>query len=214
MKKLLSLGILLIIINCANAQKRYLFKKEYLPNHIYKSTGEERLFPDININMEHFTVRTLSIETNQKSSTGNIPFKMFYTAELKFIPSQGIFSRLNPRLDKPVYGHIEGEKLSIDSVPDIKNQRGSNTDLARIINEFELDLSFPNKPLSIGESFTRSSAIQIIHIGGLYEIPLITTYKLLSVENDKAVFETKLSASFDFDSKGFKAKGAAKEKAN
>jgi len=209
-KNILSISLLILAIH-ANAQKSFLFKIKYLPNHLYKSSSEERLFPDITLNTEQFSVRTLTIETDQKNAKGNFPLKMFYTAKQRFKPSQEIFAQLNPKLDKPIYGHTDGEKLTVDSVPGIKNQEWSANDIARIINEFKLDLSFPEKPLRIGESFTRAYKIYIINVAGLYPIPIEISYQLISVKNDIAVFDTRLAMDFNFDwIKGFKAKGTAK----
>ncbi|MEO8885491.1 MAG: hypothetical protein ABI367_05470 [Mucilaginibacter sp.] len=211
MKKAILLVTLLILAIYTSAQKSYVFKVKYLPNYIYKSSSEERLFPDINDNTEIFSVRTLSIETDKKNGKEKIPFKMFYDAKQRFIPMQEKFTQLNPKLDKQVYGNINDEKIDIDTVPGKKAKQVSDNDWTRIINEFELDLSFPLKPLSIGESFTRTAYIQIIHVGGLYQMPINITYILRNVKDNIAVFDTQLAMNFDFNwAKGFKAKGTAK----
>ncbi|MDB5158540.1 MAG: hypothetical protein JWR50_3247 [Mucilaginibacter sp.] len=97
--------------------------------------------------------------------------------------------------DITAQGDAEG-KLHINTVPRAIELDDAKNGILSTVANFEGHLVFPEKPLHIGESFTRETQMAVPFIDEGKAV-LKTTYKLVTVNNNLAVFETKLILNFN-----------------
>lgn len=201
MKKFALIGVLLIFAATANAQKPALFKIKYLPNHSYKSTYNYKLIELASSAADPFLSSTATAEIQTGAANGDKNFPHTITYRIKEMRSMGqdIHFDTTSYYNKPLYGHgDQGGKLYIDSVPRKLNLAAVSASIANSITQFEGNIKFPENALRVGDTFNQENQITVPVIPANNKLTVKTTYKLIAVKDNTAVFETASTTEFNF----------------
>lgn len=209
MKKLLLLPVLLLVFKL-HAQQGTVFKITYLPNKEYSAAVTINLNGHFNLSGDEQSMQKLkrqgvsnpvaviyNIKMIGDDRTGTPDANAVFPLVMKWQTSD-VTENINgnevplPQLKKTfiIYNHIMPDgKVVADSVVEEKKEETSKTVLSKIDNAFQNQVKFPNKPLKVGDTFTRDLYIKIPL--GATNIPAIakTTYTLTSIADGYVYFD-------------------------
>lgn len=150
---------------------------------------------------EYSTSSLLTTEPSLHESI--IPFKLQFTRAHSHNEYYGqVTDKDLPLLNVIAMGSFDKEgTMRIDSITQ-NNKRLSTELFSSQIKGFMINVSFPNKPLKIGDKFTQETPIEIpISEIGQAQLILVSTYTLSSVKNGRALLdirqEIKLNTKID-----------------
>ncbi len=199
------------------------FKVQYLPNHIYNLSGSitMNLNTDLSkvpqiadqltkqgisepINAVMVMELTGAINTGTASADKTFPFTMNVNMPSMTVNVNGKQMPIPmPKASATnIFGHISAEgRMSVDSlngkkIPDSVAQKT----LGMMNNMFKM-VKFPDHPMKIGESFTQQIPFDIPMLSGLSN-NIATTYKLVSIDGNKANFDVTQDMNMHMDVKG------------
>lgn len=221
MKKLAWIIALSLITCFANAQQSVLFKIKYLPNRIYKMAMKM----DMDMSMAvpgpatkkvkgkkaepakpMVTKAATYIQTILKSGNARADNTLPVTIEFTSFASKTKMNgketnvNTNPFLGQVIYGRCDADgKMQVDSV-----KGGSATDetkkvLADMVNKMQAQVKFPEKAMSVGETFTQDMPMAIPAMGLNMKMNSKTAYKLTAIKGNLAYFDTNLNMNFGID---------------
>lgn len=192
-------------------QKKYHFKQEYFPNSEYEM--DMLTFTDGDMN---FTVKDSAVSvqmkmemkmgyniTTQKAYQNKVPFSMRYSdIEMKMnVEGKEISMNKENLLEIELVGEIEdGNKMKIDEI------KGSmSNDIKQILNKnisqfSQYAVDFPKEGMEIGDSFALKIPYSTKTLQGIdVKMNMQIIYKLISVKEDIAYFDTQVEATMDGD---------------
>jgi hypothetical protein len=224
MRKLAIILPLFLAAVAVKAQQSIVFKVKYLPNHVYKMTTKtdmsmEMVMPNdaaaksknsaapkayqqTGINTMHTT-----ISTGAPKKDHTFPIKMQITDVAGKYKMNGVETKLpttkNPIVGQVITGQCDADgKLHIDQPKTMDSKDAVKAGITNMINKMQGQIKFPGKPLSVGESFTQNTPINMPAAGMNMDINAKTTYKLTAIKGNLAYFDTKTSMTLDANKKG------------
>ena len=106
-----------------------------------------------------------------------------------------VITKNNPVVGTKIYGYyFDKTKIKIDSITYLKDldpefKKGFEKSLVSTIENMSANISYPEKPMKMGESFTQEipMSLPIPNIGN--SILVVTTYTLTAITEEKAYFD-------------------------
>ena len=194
----------------ANAQKGFIFKLKYLPNHQYDINYKFKVEGDINILGDDQIINQL------KNQGMSLPLKLVmgmvmnanvntgkYTIDKKFplklevsqgdldfnISGKKIPLPNNTSLKSTIIGYGDSYgKIFLDSLTTSGKKDTSKENINKVINTLQNNIIFPKEPMQIGDSFMQEIPFSL-PIGNNTNATLKTIYTLVSVVDGKAIFD-------------------------
>lgn len=142
---------------------------------------------------------TTSVTTGKRASNGDIPFTLTYD-EFKNIQKMNgqEMSQPNPFEDTRIEGRTNAAgKFEIDSIygnlqPAIKEG------IESMMKSIQQEITFPEKPLKIGESFMQEVPLEVPTAGaGPIKVLIKTNYTLKEIKNGSAFFDLAQDVTLD-----------------
>jgi hypothetical protein len=220
MKRLAIIVSLFITAVQVKAQQA-TFKQVYEPNTTYKFSNITKMHmnmaPPASATNAKEMVMDVTVNTIATSATGarnknnDVPFKISTKmGDMSFTMNGNAMPMGNmPKADIVMYGrYTAAGKMELDSISGQKLSDSVRASMAKMMANSQHNITFPDHPLKIGESFTQEAPFSM-PIPGLTDannkMNVKTTYKLLSVTGNIAVFD--LLQTMDIDlSEAAKAK--------
>ncbi|MES1214945.1 MAG: DUF6263 family protein [Bacteroidota bacterium] len=208
---LLSVSFLLTILVC-NSQEQIHFKIGYLPNKIYNITisssqvsnmrylGPDSLLADMKAKGDSLTKKTTqqsyydaSMETFEKAKE-----KQEFGIEMSINKMKiGLDSNLLPDGIK-FLGKISGNSAPrFDSVVADGFDAATKRQLMQMIQKMLSQVTFPEKDVKKGESFTHELPIQLPVSGKFIKFKIVTKYTLMNINKGMAIFAVNQTYTMD-----------------
>jgi hypothetical protein len=200
----------LILLVCITAlqlkAQQATFKQVYAPNTTYSFTNVTKMHmnmtpqaattPDVKEMVMDMTVNTtVSSATGARAKNNDVPVKMSTKmGDMAFTMNGNAVPMGNmPKNDMKMYGrYTAAGKLELDSVGGMKLSDSVKTAMKAIMVNAQNNITFPDHPLKVGESFTQENPFSM-PIPGVMDannkMSVKTTYKLLSITNNIGVFD-------------------------
>ncbi|WP_448701809.1 hypothetical protein ACFGVR_06115 [Mucilaginibacter sp. AW1-3] len=212
MKKIFAISaVLLTAVLSAKAQKEVLFKMKTLPDHQYSLNMKMNM--DMNMEgapqgangapqkMQMEMGMKMEMKTGRVNSKKEFPISM----DMEMSPStMTVNGKTTPIPNAAVnamptmYG-----KCTLDGWPHIDSISGKTmtdsmkTAMNTMMEGFQSQLKFPDKPMKIGETFVQNMPFNIPIMGAGMKSDLKVTYKLISISGGKANFDTNYTMDID-----------------
>lgn len=204
MRKIILLVLILTKIPCYSQTKNELtFNVQYKPKTKYSQTIEQtshsemkysgseeflQKIKDKGIQNPTLTDKTSKIESVFK--TGKLTDGTNFPLTMEFVKTTSSDGKKDIPDGTIIYGH--GSIVSMPTLDSIVSkgldEKFKKTLLQTMQSTFS-QLSFPEKKVKVGESFSRESPLSIPIAGVIIEMTITTNYKLLNITNDIADFE-------------------------
>jgi hypothetical protein len=219
-KKALLLNTLLIIGVLQLKAQQGLFKLSYLPGHTYSTVNTTHIKEEINytgdtaiVNMtkkigpprgfEILRETTIENKVSRQNKKGLVSrMSVTHQSKNRETTSEGIERQLpvGGTKKETIYGYYDQEQhFHIDSVSGIKMNASLNVIYTEKLNETQANITFPLRTLKIGDSFTDNRHIYTPGAGLLDDMLAKTTYTLVAMQNEKAIFNTKTELSINME---------------
>lgn len=204
MRKIILLVLILTKIPCYSQTKNELtFKVQYKPKTKYSQTIEQTSHSEMKYSgSEEFLQKikdkgvqnpTLTDKTSKIESvfkTGKLTDGTNFPLTMEFVKTTSSDGKKDIPDGTIIYGH--GSIVSMPTLDSIVSKglddKFKKTLLQTMQSTFS-QLSFPEKKVKVGESFSRESPLSIPIAGVIIEMTITTNYKLLNITNDIADFE-------------------------
>jgi hypothetical protein len=219
MKRSFTIFVLFLLIGAElKAQKQVLFKISVLPNTNYSSVTKM----DMNMEMtmvgdSAFTnmvgkkglkfpmVMQMQTGFNSSVKTGiaNLQKEIPFTMNIQTLPSKMTMNGTDTNIPVPTtsqtyYGvYTDGIKAKIDSVAGKKMDENLKASIIKMIEGITGNIKFPEKPMKVGDTFTQDVPMDMPMGTFAAKIICKTTYKLISIENNKAFFDLNYVITMD-----------------
>ncbi|RYY36439.1 MAG: hypothetical protein EOP46_06480 [Sphingobacteriaceae bacterium] len=209
MKKTLLLLLSAICALTAYAQKSVLFKMNYKPQHTYTSTIGMNM--DMEMDFEGDSANLAKIkESGQKlpmlmqmqmdmttvmltaqSKDNSIPLTISYDKINSVVKMNGnmLPSPPSPLLNQKILGKVINDKLQFDSIPGKALKTAEKEAMTSMINNLISSIKFPEKPLTVGDTFTQDVPMALPIAGNNFDMKVKVIYKLMEIKNDIAYFD-------------------------
>jgi len=222
MKKFFLLLVVCASVSQLKAQNGVVFKIKYLPGRNYATmvnvgmkinatlSGDQQLIDKLSaqgITQPMNASLSLSINGNTKTGVLNsdktFPLNMDYKIADISVEANGKQFPIPPKAtDKDIKasGHITQDwQLQIDSADGKKVNDTTSKKMQQMLDMFQKQIQFPDKPLKPGDTFTQGAPMNI-PVKGTDNIVVnaSTTYKLVSIADGKAYFDIVPNFSMDF----------------
>jgi hypothetical protein len=225
MKKLCLLTLMCLSLTQLKAQKATTFKIKYLPNRNYQTsvnvdmkinanlTGDQQLMDKLSsLGITSPALANLLLGLTGVTKTGSagadktFPLTMDYKINNISVSANGKDLPIPPKAteqDLKMVGHISSDwKLVIDSAEGKKVDDTTEKKMQQMMDLFQKQIQFPDKPLKPGDTFTQGSPMSIpISQGKNVQIDAAITYKLISISDGKAYFDIVPDFSLNFSMK-------------
>jgi len=226
MKKTFLLAIVLLAAFAVKAQQQVQFKIKLQPNRIYKITGGINLNATANLSGDPEALNKLkqqgmtqplnmvmTLEMAGTGKTGAINAEKKFPINYQYEPAK-ISGNLNGKeLPIPakktgvsVQGFVdENGKITLDSLNNQKlNDSVTRAMAMKMMSTIQSKISFPDKPMKVGDSFTQSVPFNIPAGGSNLDINVSITYKLINIQGNTANFDLIQAVDMKLDVKGAK----------
>ncbi len=200
MRKIILLFLTLTQISC---YRQIAFKVQYQPETKYSQTIERTSHSDVKfLGFEKFiqklnemgvqnptiTDDTLKIESVLK--TGKCIDGTNFPLTLEFVKTAGSDGKKYFPDGTLFYGHGSiGNMLTLDSIVSNDMDEEFKKILPQLMQNLFAQLTFPEKRVKVGESFSLESPLSIPIADMTIEMTITTTYKLLNIANGVADFD-------------------------
>ena len=225
MKKIGLLALMCFSLTQVKAQNGVVLKVKYLPNHNYQTsvnidvkfnvnlTGDQQLLDKLNSQgITNPVNANLSVGLNGDTKTGamgadkTFPLTMDYKISNISVSANGKDLPIPPKVtekDLKVVGHVSQDwKLHLDSAEGKKIVDSTEKKMQQMMDLFQKQVQFPEKPLKPGDTFTQGSPMDIpVAQGQSMHIDAGITYKLVSISDGKAYFDMVPNFSMNFQIK-------------
>ncbi|RVU01303.1 hypothetical protein EOD41_04885 [Mucilaginibacter limnophilus] len=186
------------------AQKSVLFKMQYKPQHTYTSTINVNMNMEMNVKADSATLAKINgsgqqfpmmmqiksdIGTTMKIGKGaenSLPLTISYDKLISNVTLNGKTKAApaNPMLNQMIIGKVLNGKMQADSIPGQSLSGEQKQAITSMVNNMMNHIKFPEKPLTIGESFTQEVPMNMPIAGINMEMKIKILYKLMAVKND------------------------------
>jgi hypothetical protein len=204
MRKLILLLLTLTHFFCYSQKNNELiFKVQYKPETKYSQTIEQtshsemkysgsgeflQKLKDNGVQNPTITDKTSKIESIFK--TGKLTNSRTFPLTMEFVKTTSSDEKKEIPDGTLIYGHGSiGNMPTLDSIVSSELDDEFKKTLLHAMQSTFSQLSFPEKKVKIGESFSRESPLSIPIAGVTIEMEITTTYKLLSITNGIADFD-------------------------
>jgi hypothetical protein len=224
MRRLAIILPLFLATVAVKAQQSIVFKVKYLPNHVYKmnmkmdmsmqmvmptdgTTLSKKPAPPKAYQQTATNIMQTMISTGAPKADHSFPIKMQISGMATKAKMNGAEIKMpttkNPIVGQVITGQCDANgKLHIDQPKTMDSKDAIKAGITNMINKMQGEIKFPGKPLSVGESFTQDTPINMPAAGMNMDINAKTTYKLTAIKGNQAYFDTKTSMTFDANKKG------------
>lgn len=204
MRKIILLLLTLTQISCNSQSKDGLtFKVQYKPETKYSQTIEQTSHTDMKYSgSEEFLqklkdkgVQNPTITDNVSKiesvfKTGKLTDGTNFPLTLEFVKTTSSDGKKEIPDGTLIYGHGSiGNMPTLDSIVSSGLDEEFKKTLLQAMQSTFSQLSFPEKKVKVGESFSRESPLSIPIAGVTIEMAITTNYKLLSIANGIADFD-------------------------
>jgi hypothetical protein len=218
MKKLLLIVLISISFTRIYAQQGFIFKIKYLPNRHYTTMmqmdmnmdmdfkGDSAILEKIKASgtkvpmaMTNSTKMEMSINTGALKPANAFPITFNYSGVESKVSVNGDekVSPPSPIIGQTIYGEYTTDgKMRLDSISGKIDDQLKQTVMAGITNLLN-QMKFPDKPMSIGETFNQEVPFSLPVAGMNMSSTIKIVYKLISVDKNSAYFDTIQSMDFD-----------------
>jgi hypothetical protein len=223
MKKIFLYAILCLSFTQLKAQQGVVFKIKYLPNHNYQMainvgmklnatlTGDTSLINKLKaegitqpVNADLKMAMNGNMKSGSLGADNTFPLNMdFKIADLS-VSANGKQAPIPPSItekDIKVVAHVSQDgKFTIDSAAGKKANDTTQKKMQKMMDIFQKQIQFPDKPLKPGDSFTQSMPMNMpIGSGSNKDVKIdaTVTYKLTSISDGKAYFDMVPNFSMD-----------------
>jgi hypothetical protein len=220
MKKLLIFSFLLLSLSQARAQDGIVFKIKYLPGHSYQSaikgtakiaanvSGDQQMMgklktfgitnkADVDVDLSASGVTT----TGTAASDNTFPLTTEYKVTNIALNLNGREFPLPPMITEKnmkMYAHASADgHIKMDSVAGKKANDTTQQKAQHMMDMFQNQVKFPDKPLKPGDTFTQSAPMTIPMKGNDIHVTGKVIYKLISISDGKAYFDLTPDISVD-----------------
>lgn len=145
----------------------------------------------------------LGYNSNVKTKTANLQKEVPFVMNIQSLPSKMIINGKEndtaiPATNQTFYGAYTSEmKTKIDSIPGKVMDENLKESVIKMVEGIQANIKFPEKPLKIGDTFLQDVPMEIPLGGMSAKIVCKTTYKLISIANNKANFDLKYVMQMD-----------------
>lgn len=205
MKKIFTISALLFAATVSvKAQTEVLFKMKMLPDHQYSTNMKINM----DMNMEGAPQNAngapqkmqMEMSTKMEMKTGSVNSKKEFpiSMSMQMLPStMTVNGKTTPtptaanNVMPSMYGKCTVDGLPrIDSIPGTAMNDSVKTAVSKMVEGFQNNLKFPDKPMKIGDTFVQSMPFNIPMMGAGMKTDIKVTYKLISILAGKANFDT------------------------
>lgn len=204
MRKIILLLLTLTQISCNSQTKDELtFKVQYKPETKYSQTIEQTSHSDMKYSgSEEFLQKlkdkgvqnpTITDKTSKIESvfkTGKLSDGTNFPLAMEFVKTTSSDGKKDIPDGTLIYGHGSiGNMPTLDSIVSNGLDEEFKKTLLQAMQSTFSQLSFPEKRVKVGESFSRESPLSIPIAGVTIEMTITTNYKLLNITNGIADFD-------------------------
>lgn len=187
----------------AYSQNELQFKIQYFPETVYNQTvtqtseniitysGSKEFLQKIkDKNIQNPTVTNSSTIIKTEFKTGKLNIKNSFPITMKFLNLTNSEGKKIIPDGTIIYG-----QGTIDDMPKLDSivSEGMNNEFKkRLLETMQSTFSqitFPNRKLKIGESFSQETPLSLPVLNNTIEMTMLTNYKLISIENNLGNFE-------------------------
>ncbi len=175
----------------------FTFRIQYKPETTYTQTMEQSSHSDIkysgskeflqvlkNKGVQNPTVTNKVSTTESVVKTGKVTDGAQYPLTIEFVKSTSSDGKNIIPNGTVIYGRVSsGAMPTLDSVVSSGLEEGYKKTLLQAMQNTFSQLSFPEKKIKVGESFSIESPLSIPVAGVTIEMTITTTYTLVSVTN-------------------------------
>jgi hypothetical protein len=228
MKRTFTVIVLFLSISIqAQAQKEVLFKIKVAPNRQYSMLMNMTMNMEMNLSGDTAIVSqakksgqsfpmvmTMSsgttglIKTGALNNSNKIPFSMILsTHPTKMVMNGQTTDVPVPVTNETLLGTYTPEGvMSIDSVVGKKADNVLKATMTKMMEGIQANIKFPEKPLKIGDTFTQEMPMDIPVAGFNAKMSSKITYKLVTIQDNKAYFDLKYDLSSDMSGQSMSIK--------
>jgi hypothetical protein len=201
MAKLLGLLFISIGLSC-NSQDMILFKVKYTPGTNYsqsinqatettvKYSGSKEFLQDLKAKkVDNPTITKASSKTKSILKTGKLIDNKSFPVSIHFIETTSSDGKSPIPNGTVIYGTGSLEKFpALDSISGSLSDDIKKTLLQTMQKSFS-QMDFPEQKVRVGETFSRQTPLTLPIAGITLEISITTTYKLINVKGNSAMFD-------------------------
>jgi hypothetical protein len=221
MKKMFLFAVVLSLTTAVNAQQSIRFRYGYLPGHTYKVSAKNDMDMEMDMSGDSATTAQLQasgmktpmlmkinmdmayiMKTEAAAADKSFPFSLNYTAfDVKAtlngtqtpIPNNGFVGQvITGQCDAE--GKMKFEKITGGTASDL-----TTNGIKEMVNKMMAQIKFPDKPMTIGETFTQEVPMNIPAAGVNLEFGVKMVYKLVDIKGNLAYFDTASSIDMNMN---------------
>ncbi|MEO6497750.1 MAG: hypothetical protein ABIN95_02000 [Mucilaginibacter sp.] len=211
MKKILLLLFIILAVLSAKAQKSVLFKMKYAPNRNYVSTAVLKTdmqfdFKGDSTELDKIKAKGVkgpmtvvgtsdivsSFKTGAADKLNSFPFIITFEkmATKQTIAGTEAPARANTIVGQKIYGKISREgTMKLDSMSGRAMDDNMKKGMMDMISNLQNQIKFPDKPLTVGESFNQDVPMKMPIGGTSMDMLIKSTYKLMAIDKGIAYFD-------------------------
>lgn len=187
----------------SQTQNELKFKVKYNPETNYNQTIEQTSSSSIDYNgsedflkkikekgIENPTITNTNSHIESVFKTGKLTDGTSFPLTVEFVKMERSDGKKLVPVGTLIYGHGSIENMpTLDSIVSKGLDETFKKTLLQTMQSTFSQLSFPEKKVRVGESFSTESPLSIPIAGNVLEMTIITSYKLLSIINGIADFD-------------------------
>ncbi|NOS92885.1 MAG: hypothetical protein HOP30_13255 [Cyclobacteriaceae bacterium] len=226
MEKLLGLLFISIGLSC-NSQDMIVFKVKYTPGTNYNQTinqatettvkyaGAQEFLQDLKARkIDNPTITTANSKTKSIIKTGKLIDNKSFPVSIHFIETTSSDGKSPIPNGTIIYGACSLEKFpSLDSISGTLSDDIKKVLLQTMQKSFS-QMDFPEQKVRVGETFSRQTPLTLPIAGINLEISITTTYKLINVKSNSAMFDISQVYTFKSTIKDYDVKVTGTGKGN
>lgn len=219
-KSLHTIALLLFIGVGAKAQKQMMFKMVVAPKHDYALLMKMNLNMEMNVTGDTAMINkmkgsgqafpivmVMESGTNGDIKTGalNAANKIPFTMTMQTLPSKMTMNGKEtpipmPATNETMFGtYTTDGKMTLDSIAGKKIDDATKAAMIKMIDGMKAAVKFPDTPMKIGDTFTQDTPMDLPISGMASKLNSKTTFKLISIDNNKAYFDLKYELTMDMN---------------
>jgi hypothetical protein len=211
MKRITFLLAFIFFAGVAVAQKSVVFKVKFLPKHTYKMTNNMNMdmhmkvpdsmakranMPPNGMNIKLNGLQIVSIKTGAKTADGSFTYEMKYDSLATKISQNGVEKPIPipAKTGMVITGVCTPQgKMHVDSIPNAKTDVATQKMILEMVNKMADRVKFPEKPMTVGESFTQDMPFELPIAGQGSQLNMKCIYKLTGIKGNEAYFDVAMS---------------------
>lgn len=219
MKRIFLLTAAVALATVVNAQQSIRFKYGYLPKHTYKVSAKNDMDMEMSMSGDSATNAQLAssgmknpmmmkmnmdmaytMKTEAPAADKSFPFTLTYTAFDATATLNGTQTPIpkNALVGQVINGQCDAEgKMQFEKITGGTSSEVTKNALKEMVNKMMAQITFPDKAMTVGESFTQEVPMSIPAAGINMDFGLKTVYKLTDIKGNLAYFDTQ--STFDMN---------------